>query len=151
MELEGLSNNGAQLTRLLLGFGKIFNVLARSDGKIRPEVNQFCIKGVQNSERLPLITNAVMNLALIRMPGNKLNDEANTKESMYMLHPIYAAYFVYSHRKKRKLDVTEQQLMDIVQNKKDIIKSILSNCNVSEQDYKSSPEQLTLFDSYYND
>lgn len=151
MELEGLSNNGAQLTRLLLGFGKIFNVLARSDGKIRPEVNQFCIKGVQNSERLPIITNAVMNLALIRMPGNKLNDEANTKESMYMLHPIYAAYFVYSHRKKRKLDVTEQQLMDVVQNKKDIIKNILSNCNVSEQDYKSSPEQLTLFDSYYND
>lgn len=151
MELEGLSNNGAQLTKLLLGFGKIFNVLACSDGRIRPEVNQFCIKGVQNSERLPIITDAVMNLALIRIPGNKLNDEANTRESMYMLHPIYAPYFVYSHRKKRKLDVTEKELMDIIQNKKETITGILSRCDVSEQDYKSHPEQLTLFDNYYND
>ncbi|MFV0398871.1 MAG: hypothetical protein ACK5JU_12820 [Bacteroidales bacterium] len=151
MELEGLSNNGAQLTRLLLGFGKIFNVLARYSGKIRPEVNQFCIKGVHNSERLPIITDAVMNLALIRIPGNKLNDVANTKESMYMLHPIYAAYFVYSHRKKRKLDITEQQLMDIAHNKKDIIKSILFEYNISEQDYNSSPDQLSLFEDYYND
>ena len=151
MELEGLSNNGAQLTKLLLGFGKIFNVLACSDGRIRPEVNQFCIKGVQNSERLPIITDAVMNLALIRIPGNKLNDEANRRETMYMLHPIYAPYFVYSHRKKRKLDVTEQELMDIIQNKKETITGILSRCNVSEQDYKSLPEQLTLFSDYYDD
>lgn len=150
MELEGLSNNGAQLTKLLLGFGKIFNVLACSDSKIRPEVNQFCIKGVQKSERLPIITDAVMNLALIRIPGNKLNDEANTRETMYMLHPIYAPYFVYSHRKKRKLDVTEQELMEIIQNKKETIKGILSRCDVSEQDYKNLPEQLSLFENYYN-
>jgi len=41
MELEGLWKNGAQLTRLLLVFGKIFNVLAREGGANRPEVNQF--------------------------------------------------------------------------------------------------------------
>lgn len=151
MELEGLSSNGVQLTKLLLGFGKIFNVMARSDGKIRPEVNQFCIKGVQKSERLPIITDAVMNLALIRIPGNKLNDEADTKETMYMLHPIYAPYFVYSHRKKRKLDVTEKELMDIIQNNKETIRAILSKANVSEQEFKSFPEQLSLFESYYND
>lgn len=150
MELEGLSNYGAQLAKLLLGFGRIFNVLACSDGKIRPEVNQFCIKGVQNSERLQIIKEAVMNLALIRVPGNKLNDEENTRESMYMLHPIYAPYFVYSHRKKRKLDVTENELMDIIQNKKEAFDVILSKCNVPEQDLKSLPEQLSLFEKYYN-
>lgn len=67
-----------------------------------------------------------------------------------MLHPIYAPYFVYSHRKKRKLDITEQELMEIIQNKKETIKGILSRCNVCEQEYKSLPEQLSLFENYYN-
>ena len=134
--------NKEQLTRLNELFGSYRAEWLK--GKV------FCIKGVQNSERLPLITDAVMTLALIRIPGNKLNDEANTKETMYMIHPIYAPYFVYSHRKKRKLDVTEQELMDIIQNKRETIKSIYTRCNVTDQDSKYLPEQMTLFDNYYN-
>ncbi len=42
-ELEGLSLSGAKLTRLLLGVGRIFQVLAGDPVGHTPEVNQFCL------------------------------------------------------------------------------------------------------------
>ncbi|MCD8474835.1 MAG: hypothetical protein LRY34_03495 [Bacteroides graminisolvens] len=101
MELEGLWKNGAQLTKLLLGFGKIFNVLAREGGANRPEVNQFSFdKPLSNKECEEIITAAVMNLALIRLPGNKLTNESDTRDYIYTVHPIFAPFFVHSYRKK---------------------------------------------------
>ncbi len=81
MELEGLWKNGAQLTKLLLGFGRIFQILASVEGNFAPERNQFSI---ENSESLSgecqdLINAAVMNLALVRRPGSKLTEESHTK------------------------------------------------------------------------
>src|SRR5205823_5327080 len=40
-ELEGLSLSGAKLTRLLLGLGRIFQVMAEDPIGHTPEVNQF--------------------------------------------------------------------------------------------------------------
>jgi hypothetical protein len=88
MELEGLWKNGAQLTKLLLGFGRIFNVLACEQSKSRPELVQFSISDSTSSESDEILNAAVMNLALVRIPGNKLSSD-------YSKRIIYMQYIQY--------------------------------------------------------
>lgn len=156
MELEGLKENGAQLIRLLLGFGRIFNVLSSEEGKFAPEKNQFSI---ENSDSLSeecqnILTPAVMHLALIRIPGNKLTDEAHTRDYLYTIHPIYAAYFVFSYRRKRKLMINQNEFLGVINSPKETIRSILERFKISidsEVIKKSLPVQLSMFEDYYND
>lgn len=154
MELEGLWKNGAQLTKLLLGFGRIFQVLASQEGKTAPEQNQFSI---ENSESITpecqeLLTAAVMNLALVRSPGNKLTEDTHTKDYIYAIHPIYSAFFVFSHRKKRKIIVKQEDILDIIHKPKTMIKEILANSeNLSSEEFVPLPTQMKLFEGFYND
>lgn len=145
MELEGLWKNGAQLTKLLLGFGKIFNVLAREGGANRPEVNQFSFdKPLSNKECEEIITAAVMNLALIRLTGNKLTNESDTRDYIYTVHPIFAPFFVYSYRKKRKMTISEDDFLGIVFDHKKTIPAILARNKVVIDDNDSSDAQLSI-------
>ena len=154
MELEGLWKNGAQLTKLLLGFGKIFNVLAREGGANRPEVNQFSFdKPVSNKECEDIITAAVMNLAIIRLPGNKLTNESDTRDYLYTVHPIFAPFFVFSYRKKRKMTISEEDFLGIISDHKKTIPTILlrSKVHLNENKSNTNPKQLTIFKDSDND
>lgn len=155
MELEGLTKIGAQLIKLLLGFGRIFNVLASGEGKFAPERNQFEIENSENLSDLSqnILDTAVMNLALIRIPANKLTDNSQTREAMYAIHPIFAAYFVFSHRRKRKLTINQDEFLGIINTHKETIKSILERLKLPMEtvDKRQLPTQLSMFESYYND
>lgn len=149
-ELEGLWENGAKITRLLYGLGRIFNLLAREDGKVRPEVNQFSIDGIAEGDCKKILDSSVMNLALIRMTGNKLAELESTKSFIYAIHPIFAPFFVFSHRRKRKLDMTPEEFMNIITNQQGAIKQILKK-NGKELDKPDDPNQLTLsFEEKYD-
>jgi hypothetical protein len=155
MELEGLTINGAQLIKLLLGFGRIFNVLSCEAGKFAPEKNQFSI---ENSEELSneckeILTSAIMHLALIRIPGNKLTDATHTRDYMYTIHPIYSAFFVFSYRRKRKIVISQEEFLGIINNPGDMIKSILkkSKIPIEAKVERPLPTQLSIFESYFND
>src|SRR5439155_14896903 len=105
-ELQGLSVHGAHLTKLLLGLGRVFGVMASDPVGHAPEVNQFHLKdnGHDNPERInELLNAAVMHLALIRLTGSKPRDDADTRECDYMIHPVFSSFFVFSYRKKRKM------------------------------------------------
>lgn len=152
MELEGLWKNGAQLTRLLLGMGRIFQVLARYEGKQSPEVNQF---DIENSESLSdeckeLLDAAVMNLALVRSPGNKLDNVSHTRDYIYSIHPIYSPYFVFSHRKKRKMTLTQEEVLGVISKPKDAINSVLKKRRALGSANEELPIQMSLFEMYYN-
>lgn len=155
MELEGLTKNGAQIIKLLLGFGRIFNVLSSEEGKFAPERNQFSF---ENSESLSkecqnILTSAIMHLAIIRIPGNKLSEEENTREYLYTLHPIYAAFFVFSHRRKRKLTISQEDFLGVINTPKESIKSLLEKfkINIDTDIRRHLPSQLSMFENYYND
>lgn len=156
MELEGLKENGAQLIKLLLGFGRIFNVLSCGEGKFAPEKNQFSI---ENSDSISedcnkILIPAVMHLALIRIPGNKLTEEANTRDYIYTLHPIYSAFFVFSYRRKRKIIINQKEFLGIVNTPKLTIKSILERCKIPDNisgTNRPLPTQLSMFEDYYYD
>lgn len=156
-ELEGLSIHGADLTKLLLGLGRVFQVMARDALGHAPEVNQFHLSHklddmdldqttIEAVERL--LTSAVMHLALIRPSGTKLGDSADTRVYDYMVHPIFSAYFVFSYRKKRKMLLTGADLLGLVKDPKPTIRSILTKNHRVDDEHL--PEQLTLFEAYYD-
>lgn len=152
VELEGLSANGAQITKLLLGLGRVFQLLAVSEVKSAPEINQFSIENSESAtnDTSNLITSAVMNLALVRSPGNKLNITSQTRDYLYMIHPIYSPFFGYSHRKKRKMILSKDQLAGLINNPQTTIKSILGKSKLDVDDSTPLPSQLDLFNSFYN-
>ncbi|MEQ9412178.1 MAG: hypothetical protein RIF39_00035, partial [Cyclobacteriaceae bacterium] len=153
-QLEGLKKNGAQLTKLLLGLGRVFQVLASSEGNTAPEKNQFSIENSEDisKECHELITGAVMNLALVRSAGNKLTEATHTRDYIYSIHPIFAAFFVYSYRKKRKLVLLQQEILGFVTSPRDTIKSVLLKSKISaDRDDQILPTQMNLFERYYND
>jgi hypothetical protein len=156
-ELEGLSLQAAQLTKLLLGLGRVFQVMARDAIGHAPEVNQFRLSPYDDNDEagVPpddaverLLKLAVMHLALIRPSGTKLGDSGDTRDYDYMVHPIYSAYFVFSHRKKRKMILTGSDLLGLVSSPKPTIRAILKKNNRATEE--PLPEQLTLFEAYYD-
>jgi len=119
-ELEGLSVQGAQLTKLVLGLGRVFQVLAYRPEGHSPEQNQFALsdKGLPTSEIIALLNAAVMHLALVRSAGTKLAGDEDVRAYDYSLHPIFAPFFVFSYRKKRKLSLPAAKLLGLVEDSK---------------------------------
>ncbi|MDP2898917.1 MAG: hypothetical protein Q8Q12_20460 [bacterium] len=159
-ELEGLSVYGGQLTKLLLGLGRVFQTMASEPLGHAPEVNQFHLvdgdplysetkTGTDQPDEVEcLLTSAVMHLALLRSPGSKLADETETKDYDYMIHPIFSPFFVFSHRRKRKMSLRRDQLLGLVHHPKKTIREILAAQNRATED--PLPEQLLMFQGYYD-
>ena len=147
-EMEGLSVHGAQLTKLLLGLGRVFEVLARHPEGHTPEITQFTLpEDAPLDGAGQLLTAAVMHLALVRTIANKRMD-LDLKAYDYAVHPIYSAFFMFSHRRKRKLRISPSQLMAIVNEPRTAIRQILRAQNRLDDDYPL-PEQLRLFEAHY--
>lgn len=155
-ELEGLSVDGAQLTKLLLSLGRVFQIMAGDPFGHTPEVNQFQLgTSGDSTEDAPISSNverllnsAVMHLALLRTPGNKPGDVGDTKDYDYMIHPIFSGLFVFSPRRKRKMTLTPETLLRLITKPKQTIRSVLHAHNRTVED--DLPEQLTLFEGFYN-
>ena len=161
-ELEGLSIHGGTLTKLVLGLGRISQVMAADPVGHAPEVNQFYLSHKQRKSQDTevekvvddILNAAVMHLALVRSPGNKLLDETDTREHDYMLHPIFSAFFVFSYRQKRKFAITPNQFLALITDHKKAIREILSQHNRDSMESPSEteplPDQLRLFGPYYD-
>ncbi len=148
-ELEGLSVHGAQLTKLLLGLGRVFEVLASQPEGHTPELTQFTFtENPPLGEAKPLVMAAVMHLVLVRSVANKRSD-LDLKAYDYAVHPIYSAFFNFSHRRKRKLRVSPTQLLALVKEPRSGVRQILRAQNRMDEDYPL-PEQLALFEGHYN-
>lgn len=153
-ELEGLSLNGAKLTRLLLGLGRVFQVMAEDPVGHTPEVNQFHLRGYEPStsgaESVDqLISDGIMHLALSRYPASKLQQQTHIRDSDYSIHPIFAPCFGFSHRKKRKIELSTDDIRHLIDRPKVGISNILRRQNrVLEE---RLPDQMRLFEGYFHD
>lgn len=150
-ELEGLSVDGARLTKLLLSLGRVFGVLAESPAGHTSEANQFHLREElapeSDGRAMELLKHSVMHLALVRYAGSKLLDERDTKAYDYMIHPIFAPFFVFSHRKKRKVLLSSANLLSLVDRPREGIETVLKlNNRPSEAEL---PDQLQLFGDFY--
>jgi hypothetical protein len=149
IQLQGLSVHGAHLTKLLLGLGRIFETMAADAFGHSPEVTQFYLKEATLSPDVKaLLDSAVMHLALLRAPGNKLTANSDTREFDYMVHPIFSAFFVFSYRRKRKMVMSAADLLGLVSDHRKAIKEVLER--TERDDNLPLPDQLQLFETYYH-
>lgn len=153
-ELEGLSVHGAKLTKLVLGLGRVFQLFAVDPVGHTPEINEFeladpGLQGTDSSTELDeLLTSAVMHLALLRRPGSKVSTEpTDTRDFDYRLHPVFSPFFVFSHRHKRKMTLSDADLLGLVRAPRQTIPSIMARNNRAGVD--PLPEQLKLFRTYF--
>ncbi len=154
-ELEGLSVSGAQLTKLLLGLGRVFGQMAEDSAGHAPEINEFYLSDEPMNQDIEpvqasvsnILDSAVMHLALVRRPGTKLMSEADTRDYEYAMHPIFSAYFVFSYRRKRKMMLGSHEVMGLITKHRQTIREILRRHNREED---VLPEQLQIFEAYYN-
>lgn len=146
-ELEGSCMIGLQLTQIVQSLGTIFRRLAKDGDKTAPEVNQFDIDGEISERTRELLNLGVMNLALVRMSSNKLSGVKSLKDFQYQIHPIFAPYFDYSFRKKRKMTLTDSDILGCIDTPNETVAKILGRRNISLEEDNSVPTQLTLFDN----
>ena len=124
-QLECISKDGPRIVRLLCGLGRVFECLAKDKEPGTPEVNQFFIEGGDCDEEVDkLLSVAVKNLALIRSPGNKLYG-AQTKAYDYSVHPIFAPFFIFSYRRKRKMPLLASELKGLTENPTNFVDMVL--------------------------
>ena len=145
-ELEGSCMIGLQLTQLVQSLGTIFKRLAKDGNKTAPEINQFDFDGEISDRSREMLNLGIMNLALVRMPSNKLSGMKSLKDFQYQLHPIFAPYFDYSFRKKRKMTLTDAEFLGCIDTPNETVARMLLRRDVSEEEVNSVPTQLTLFD-----
>ena len=151
-ELEGMSVRGAQLTKFLLGLGRVFEIMAASPGGHAPEVNQFAVVDTsgtpaQQHESDTLLETAVMHLALSRRSGSKLAGEGGTRDWEFMIYPIFAPFFNFSYRRKRKMTLAPNQILELIDSPNPAIRSILAASKRTPDE--PLPEQLRLFEAFY--
>jgi hypothetical protein len=94
-----------------------------------------------------LLTEGVMHLALLRYRGSKLQEDSDIRQWDYAIHPIFAPFFGFSHRRKRKIELSDVDISGIVDSPADTIRTILARQNRTSED--ELPEQMQLFAAYY--
>lgn len=167
-ELEGLSTIGPLLTRLCVGLGRVFQVMAANPEGHSPEVTQFQIeqrsssgsswditqtegRGEEPVTAKELVREGITHLALIRIRGTKISG-TETASDDYMLHTIFAPVFEFSYRRKRKMTVSEDELVGLaVRPPRPIIKSVLERSGREQSEIDAYlPDQMYLFDQHLN-
>ncbi|MCR5574210.1 MAG: hypothetical protein K6F78_05250 [Bacteroidaceae bacterium] len=144
-ELEGYWNKGVQLTKLVMSLGSLFGKIAIFGDKSAPELVQFEIKDEMSERTQEIINASVMNLAMIRMSSNKLSGK-EIKSYQYSLHPIFAPYFLFSFRRKRKMSLTDADIQGCIDKPEDTVANILKRRKVVVEDEEKTYKQPTLFD-----
>lgn len=151
-QLEGVALHGGRLTRLLLGLGRVFEVMAEDPIGHTPEVTQFCVGGDVKDEARgrkldELMREGIMHLALVRYPGSKFQSVSDVRHVDYAVHPIFAAFFGFSHRRKRKIELSDQDVLDLAERTSRAVGTIL------ERQHRAGdvalPEQMALFGEFY--
>ena len=96
-----------------------------------------------------LLNSAIMHLALVRSVSNKrdTNTDFDLKSYDYAIHPIYAPFFSFSHRRKRKIRLSPHQIQSLVDDPRPAIRQVLRQYDLPDD--APLPEQLQLFESYY--
>ena len=90
---------------------------------------------------------AVMHLALARHSGSKMSGVSETRDWDYTIYPIFAPFFNFSYRRKRKMRLTPDQVLALVRSPNPAISQVLAGKNRTPEE--NLPEQLRLFEAFY--
>ena len=146
-ELEGLGVHGGQLTRLVLSLGRLFETLAREPEHKRPETTRFVLPEDEPLDDVEdLLRAAVMHLALSRRVSSQRTD-LDLKAYDYAVHPIFSAFFYFSHRSMRKIRLSPDDIRRLMLDPKRTIREIVGSKDNGIE--APLPDQLRLFENFY--
>ncbi|PRQ06006.1 ORC-CDC6 family AAA ATPase [Enhygromyxa salina] len=148
-QLEGLTENGIEIKRIALGIGRVFFELARTPNHA-PEVNQFILAGEMNKivEVAKILDEGASHLAFEALKPTKATTPDEKQDTEYRLHPIFSAYFEYSHRQKRRASFDAASILKFGDNPRQAMRDLLgTDFKMAEQD--EMPEQIALFSDFY--
>lgn len=153
-ELEGLDVRGNYIMQMLQGLGRAFEILARQPFGHAPEINQFTLNDGEANDTpedsytiniSSLLEASISHLAIRRSISTKLSSN-DPKSYDYSIHPIYSALFQISHRKKRKLSLSKNNLTELITDQKSAIDKLLKQHNREESfsdEYLITSDKIT--------
>jgi hypothetical protein len=148
-QLEGLSEHGADIKRLVLALGKVFFEFARDPVGKAPERNSFVVSGTAEAQRrvLSLLYEGASILAFEATPRTKATTQREVRDDEFRLHPIFSAFFEYSHRRKRRSSFSAETLLEALENPAGAVASLIGR---APTDTAELPNQLAMFSSFYD-
>lgn len=112
-QIQGLSNDGLRIARLVVSVGTVLGELMRNPGSRAPEQTGFVLTGspkdVANAQAL--LKEGCAILAFVGEPATKRTHGTETQQEEYRLHPILTPYFSASHRRKRRIRIDAGELL----------------------------------------
>jgi hypothetical protein len=152
-EVQSLDPQGHKLTFLLLGLGRLLNVLARDSLGKQPDTTSFVVTRPTSQDKdeevEELMRIAVMHQVLRKWPATKLTNSTDSKEPEYSVHPIFSAFFVFPYQKKRRIRLSGEDLLVLSEDLKSGLKAILSSAGQVDDAAPPPPPQLSLFERAY--
>lgn len=147
-QLESMSEHGTEIKRLVLALGKVFFEYARDPIGKSPERNSFVLSGSEAARRqvLSLLHEGVSNLAFEVTPRTKATSQHEMRDDEFRLHPIFAPFFEYSHRRKRRSTFAAEMLLEVFRNPASALAKLLER---QPTDLEDLPRQLAMFSDFY--
>lgn len=113
-KIPDLGAQGIHLKRVAKRLGKVFSYSQSRRSQSESEVNHFTLDMTDKSslsETTQLLLNeALVWSVLIETESTKSKSSDNLEEKDYLLHPVLSPYFGISHRKKRKIKFSSEEL-----------------------------------------
>lgn len=111
----GHGTNGPQLYALAQCLGSIFRERHRSDRQSEPEINHFTFAGGEMSEQIRKYLFEAEKWSVLFLSRETKMKSTGAISSDYILNPIFSPYFQISFRKKRSIQVSAIQLLQMLE------------------------------------
>ena len=120
--------------------GNLFGELRKRESQSEPEQNQFSVKGGMSAECAQILRELVKwsvlyETKLTKQKGLEVGEE-------YQLNPIYSAFFTISFRKKRRIELTAEDVVKLYKGTEADYKHIIRRMT---QKF-AKPDQMNLFE-----
>ncbi len=113
--VSGHGTHGARLYALALCLGSIFRELHRNERQSESEINHFTIaSGEINTQLEKYLSEAEKWSVLFLSPETKMKSKGAI-DSDYILNPIFSPFFQVSFRKKRSIQLTAANLIQMLE------------------------------------
>ncbi len=116
-EIRNFGQLGYTLRNLVLALGSLFALAHARPTLSEPEINHFSVKGGGSSDDGDglLFAEAIKWSVLFEERETKVKEEGSAfMDADWVLNPIYAPYFKISYRKRRKLQLTIDEIRVMV-------------------------------------
>jgi hypothetical protein len=128
-EVRSFGAFGNQLYGFVHRIGTLFELAQQRPSQSESERNHFAITSghAQLTETdWEFLNEAIKWSVLFEESGTKKKDAGTPASSEYILNPIYAPYFHISYRKKRRIDLSTEEVIVLMRGSADEVKSLLS-------------------------